>query len=230
MAWDLRGNIDDEIEPRPARRDAAARAGRAALPGVPVRRATGRSSRAADRATATAATGATDAEPRRSGPPRGRRPCARRRSVAGVDGAADAARPARAGIGSNSWVVSRRRTPLPASRCWPTTRTSAPALPSHLVPDGPALPHGQRGVPVRRRRVHLLRRARCRDRAQRRRSPGASPTSAPTSPTSYLEKVDGDTLPVRGQAGRPRRPGGDHQGRRARSRGALRIRSTVTGR
>ena len=38
------------------------------------------------------------------------------------------------GIGSNSWVVSGRLHRRPASRCWPTTRTSTTSMPGHLVP------------------------------------------------------------------------------------------------
>ena len=53
-----------------------------------------------------------------------------------------------------------------------------------LVPGGPALRRGDRGLSVRRGRLQLLRRARRHHRPQRARSRGASPTSGPTSPTS----------------------------------------------
>ncbi len=86
------------------------------------------------------------------------------------------------GVGSNSWVVSGARTPA-ASRCSPTTRTSASASPAS-------------GSRTASRAARSGRSARSTSRASRSPacrasssattdgSPGASPTSARTSPTS----------------------------------------------
>ena len=107
-------------------------------------------------------------------------------------------------------------TPRPASRCSPTTRTSAPPMPGDLVPDGPALPQVDARLPVRRRRLHLLRAARRRHRPQRRIAWGFT-NLGPDVTDLYLEQVSGDTVPAYdGQRSVPlRRARGDDQGRRA---------------
>lgn len=82
------------------------------------------------------------------------------------------------GIGSNSWVVATATRP-PASRCSPTTRTSAPGCPPSgtrwgctAAPSRPPAPTTPPGSPSRACRAWSS--------ATTATSPGASPTSAPT--------------------------------------------------
>ena len=213
---------DDEIEPRPARRDAAARQVEELYPAYPYDRHPPIVDARRDRATPAN----RDRRDRRHATRRGRAPCPARlvgraaaRSRAALDALPTLLGPrGTASARTRGW--SPATTPRPASRCSPTTRTSgrrcrrsgtrwactaarsarrarstSPASPSPGVP-GVVIGHNADD----RLGLHQPRR--------------------PTSPTSYLEKVDGDTLPVRGQAGRPRRPDGDHRGARGRTAAA----------
>ena len=126
----------------------------------------------------------------------------------------DAGAPRDAATGSaptpGSW---RGHGPRRASRCSPTTRTSASASPGIWMPDGPALPRGRRRLPPRRRRASPSPGCPASSSATTRTSPGASPTSAPTSPTSTWSRSsattyqrDGDWVPLRVRTRRSRSP------------------------
>ena len=128
MAWDLRGNMDDEIDRVLALRRPHAGAGRRAVPGVPLRASTRRSS-----ARARSSTGSSSRTPTEGGTRNPERPA----FTADQRGpAAPAAPHARAAAGARrprrrhrQQQLGGRRRALrrPASRCWPTTRTSASA-------------------------------------------------------------------------------------------------------
>ena len=104
--------------------------------------------------------------------------------------------PARPSPTCPSPVGSRRRdrqstagsstvtTPPPASRCWPTTRTSGSACPAIWMQIGLHCTTVEPGCPARRLGLHLLRGPWGGDRPQRHRWRGASPTSGPMSATS----------------------------------------------
>ena len=128
MAWDLRGNMTDEIDRVLALGRPHAGAGRPALPGLPLRperpdrRSRARSSTASSSRTPPAATrlpAAAGVRRRRAATLadrlRGRARARCRRCSAAAT--ASAATP--------GW--STASTPRPARRCWPTTRTSASA-------------------------------------------------------------------------------------------------------
>ena len=169
MAWDLRGNMNDEIDRVLALADHSAEQVQRALPAVPLRRAR------ADRRPGRG---------RRRGLRPGRRPGRHPQpAAAGVRPPARGAalRRLRAGLGADArrcWAAatasaatagsSTASTPRPASRCWPTTRTSASACPGVWMQMGLHCRTVSRGLPARRRRLHLLRRARRGHRPQRR--------------------------------------------------------------
>ena len=75
-------------------------------------------------------------------------------------------------------------TPPPASRCWPTTRTSGRRMPGVWYQMGLHCPTVDAGCPFDVSGLHLLRAARAWSSATTATSPGGSPTSTPTSPTS----------------------------------------------
>ena len=199
MAWDLRGNMDDEIDRGAAVGRPHARADRRALPALPLRPAPRRSS-----TRARSSTGSSSRTPPRGGtrnPPRPRVRRRRRRALARAARGRCAACPTLLGKRRRHRLATlgRRRRPL-------HDRQAAP---------------GQRPAPRRRRcRASGTRwactarrvgadcpfdvagftfsgRARRGDRPQPATSPGASPTSAPTSPTSTSRRSTATTLPVR---------------------------------
>ncbi|GAA3127560.1 hypothetical protein GCM10017687_47950 [Streptomyces echinatus] len=116
------------------------------------------------------------------------------------------------GIGSNSWVVAGKYTitgkPLLAND---PHLSASPAV--RLVPDGPALPDRLRQVPVRRHRLHLCRYARCDHRPQRQDRLGYDQLRRrrhrPLPGEGQRER-----LPVRRQGQALQDPRGDHPGRR----------------
>ena len=122
--------------PGPARRDAAPRPGRAALPGVPLRRAPRPSSAATGDAKPAARPSAASRVPSRGRVDR----AARRRSTRST-ALPTLLGPHGPGLGSNSWVVSGEHTGYrqAAAGQRPAPRAGA-AL--DLVPDGPALHAG----------------------------------------------------------------------------------------
>ena len=151
MAWDLRGNMDDEIARARLSVSRTPEQVERAVPALPLR------PQQADRRPAPASRdrGRVHASGRPSGSGAVQALDAVRR---GVDAIPDLMGRG-GGIGSNSWVVSGEHTvsgkPLLAND--PHLGAS---MPGHLVPDGPALPVGRRRLPVRRQRLHLLRAAR----------------------------------------------------------------------
>ncbi len=165
MAWDLRGNMEDEDRPGPAGRGAAGRADRAALPRLSLRpkRSNRRRRLSLRRLVGRCRTG---------------RP--RRRTDPGIPGSGDRGasnrvKGCRPGAGTFRRRAGRRlelvgRRWLEDSQ-WCSAAGERPASrPSDavdLVPGGPALPHGERGMPVPGRRLLVLRRARRGHRAQR---------------------------------------------------------------
>ena len=142
-------------------------ADRGPVPGVPVRPATSRSSRRGEyrRVTERVRPGATSAVHRastaRTPGSQGateapsNTPALRRSPTPSTRSPRCSARTATASAPTPG--SSPATTRPPASRCSPTTRTCRPQLPSRLVPDGPALPAALGDLPVRRRRLHLLR-------------------------------------------------------------------------
>ena len=154
MAWDLRGNMDDEIGRVLAAVDHTARAGRRALPRLPLRRAPSRSSRRARSSTGASSrrpTGPGTRNPAR--PPYtadqvqalGRPPGRPRRD-------ARAARPRRR---PGQQQLGRRRRAHRHRQAAARERPAPRHQPArHLVPDRPALQRGLRRLPVRRRGVH----------------------------------------------------------------------------
>ena len=185
MAWDLRGNYDDEIDARPALgvgRTSPAQVDEL-YPALPLRTGTRRSCPRADLAEQRS-TDATPTTAPSTSPADGRRARHGERRRAALDAVPRPGRPTASGIGSNSWVVSGAHTttgkPLLANDPHLGTVHAR-----HLVPDGAALHArvdaacpfdvagftfaGLPGVVIGH---------------NRRRSPGASPTSTRTSPTS----------------------------------------------
>ena len=201
MAWDLRGNYDDEL----ARARLIGRLTPAQINQIypaydyeahpPILGGDEWSPQVPDRATQSAVPSALTTSP--TPPPPGgcrrvtgrrpahqsrrRRPRTRRcttpsNAVPQLVGRGE-------GIGSNSWVVSGART-----------TTGKPLLANdphlgveparHLDPEQPALPHRVAGLPARRQRLLVRRACRASSSATTPTSPGASPTSGPTSPTS----------------------------------------------
>ena len=149
MAWDLRGNMDEEIERTRLSRGPHARAGRRALPALPLRPAR------ADRAgPATAARRA-----QRRGPALG--PAALRGARGRTTRRRRDPRPDGQGRGHRLQQLGRLGRAHGLGQAAAGQRPAPEHLdPGHLVPDGPALPDGRRGLPVRRQRLHLLRHAR----------------------------------------------------------------------
>ena len=230
MAWDLRGNYDNELA-RARLAGTLSRSARSPSSSRPT--PTTRTSRSCPRRTGSrAASAARPARPRRRRPPC-RTTCASKdvravyaevsRSLAAVPvmlGRGD-------GIGSNSWVVSGSRTST-ASRCWPTTRTSAPASPASGTRSGCT---AARSAPSARSTSPASPSPACpaSSSATTSGSPGASPTSARTSATSTSSRSAATTYLRDGQlrpAARARTETikvGRRQGR-ARSRSADRAR------
>ena len=199
MAWDLRGNMRRRDRPR-------ARAGRVDQPRAGATSSTRRTPTTRTRRSSTTravVTGVFDAarapRPAPATPHLPPVPAGRRAALAAASARRWPPCPALLGRGDGigSQLLGGRRRPLqpPASRCWPTTRTSATSMPGHLEPDGAALHARSPRLPARRLRLHLLRAARRRHRPQRSRSPGASPTSARTSATS-TSSGSGATVPA----------------------------------
>ena len=180
MAWDLKSNYDDEITRARLSAYLSTRRieqlyppypteGPRADPGVRAGSRRRRSASAVPAGTLRAAA----ARVRRAR--RWRWPSGRWTSVPALMGRGD-------GIGSNSWVVSGAMTksgkPLLAN-----DPHLAPAIPSLWYQMGLHCRQVSAQLPVRRGRVHLLRHARASSSGTTARSPGASPTSARTSPT-----------------------------------------------
>ena len=173
MAWDLRGNMDDEIDRVLALADAlSAEQVARPLPGVPLRPATqpiveqgavvdGRLRAGRDRRR----------HPQPAAPGVHRRPSvgAARRLHADVARMPALLGPATASAATPGSSTARTPRRQAAARQRPAPRRQ---LPGRLVPDGPALHDGLGGLPARRRRLHVLRRARRGDRPQRRRRLG----------------------------------------------------------
>ena len=167
MAWDLRGNMQDEIDRSLMTSRLSHEADRGALPGVPVRpEQADRRSRAVDRAPVTGQVRRRTAEP--SDGPRAARTGTSQRRDRGPE------HPARRAL-RRPWTRSRRcsartaaasaptpgsspaSTRPPASRCSPTTRTWRRSCPRVWYQMGLHCRTVSRAVPVRRRRLHLLR-------------------------------------------------------------------------
>ena len=225
MAWDLRANIEDETERALLAPSSRRGADRRAVPGLPVRPQPGdraddhRGASAARRRDAASAAG-RERRDRVDRVDRGRRRHRGRRARC-VGGAGE-------GIGSNSWVVSGDAHRDAASRCSPTTRTSAPSLPSVWHQVGPEVPHRHRTLPVRRRRLQLLGRARRRHRPQRPHRVGLH---EPHDRRHRPLPREGRGRPVlaRRRARAARGAHRDDQGRGRRRRRRSTIRSTVHG-
>ena len=180
MAWDLRGNMESEIDRAVAARQRAdPRAGRAALPRLPVRPQRARSS-----PSGAVVNGAFDAG--RDDPARRHRR-ARPRSAwrDAAPALAGAGRPRSAGcrscsatavpgIGSNSWVIGGAHT---------TTGKPMLANDPHLSPSMPGIWY-QMGLhcacAVQRGGLHASPACRASSSGTTTGSPGASPTSTPT--------------------------------------------------
>ena len=170
---------------------------RVALPGLPVRPAP-----ADRRRRHRAAGGAVDSRPRRA---RADRTGSWRRCGAVAPGRRRGCPTLLGPHGSGhrlELLGGRRRSRRPAGcRCSPTTRTSArPCRRSGTRWVCTADRHA--GLPVRRRRLHVLRRARRRHRAQRSDIAWGFTNLGPDVSDLYLEKVDGDRLRVRRPAAR----------------------------
>ena len=99
------------------------------------------------------------------------------------------------GIGSNSFVVDGSR-PTTGKPLLANDPHLGPSMPGIWYQVGPALPHAVRRLPVRRDRLHVLRRPGGRDRAQR---PDRLGLHQPRSRREdlYLEDVQGDAVPGR---------------------------------
>ncbi len=115
-------------------------------------------------------------------------------------------------------LVGRRRRPLDDRQADPRQRPAPRAVDArHLVPGRPALPHRQRGVPVRRGGLLVLRHAGCRRRPQRPRRLGRDDDvrrrRRPLPREGHRRHVR-----VRRQAAAGRDPPGDVQGRRRQDR------------
>ena len=197
MAWDLRGNMDDEIERGADVGGPHARRDRRAVPALPLRPAPAdrRPGRRRRRGLRAGRHHRRHPQPAAAGVHR--RPARRRsrRLRRGLDADARAARPA-----------ATASAPTPG---WSTATTPRPAKP--LLANDPHLgvvdarASGTRwactartvgdGLPVRRRRLHLLRRARRGHRPQPDIAWGFT-NLGPDVTDLYLEKVDGKTLPA----------------------------------
>ena len=181
MAWDLRGNMDDEIERGLLSASTHTDAEVAELyPPYPYERHRPIVDQGAvvDGVFEQDATGGTR-QPAR--PPLG--PAARRRAGAGQrrrsqDLPAMLGQAATASA-SNAWVVDgdHSTTGEPILANDPHLGVSLPGIWYQM---GLHCTTVSDGVPVRRRRLHLLRRARAWSSATTPRSPGGSPTSGPT--------------------------------------------------
>ena len=149
MAWDLRGNMQEEIDRALLTSRLSADADRAALPGLPVRAAP------ADRRRRRARPGRPEVRPSRAGAPRDRR----RRRARALEGPAlrrcprplDAdARPARPERQRHRLQLLGRLGQAHDHRQAAARQRPAPGAADAvaLVPDGPALPH-RRAAPAR---------------------------------------------------------------------------------
>ena len=109
-------------------------------------------------------------------------PRPRRRATSSAAMATRATRPSRRcrtcsatgeGVGSNSWVGRRARSPRRASRCWPTTRTWASRRRASGSRSGCAARTCPADVPLRRVGLLVRGHARASSSATTRTSPGA---------------------------------------------------------
>ena len=219
MAWDLRGNMQDEIDRAMASTHARRRADRRALPAVPLRRSGSRSSRAAPSSAAQFARGPGRCTPVRRGAPLPAARCStqlaaldrrRRRRCRPWSARGD-------GVGSNAWVVDGDALDDRRSRSWPTTRTSRRRCRASGTRWACTAPRSRRRLPVRRRRLHLRRLPRRGHRPQPADRLGLhQPRSRRHRPLPRGGRRR--ALPARQAVGAVRAPAGDDRGRRARTR------------
>ena len=184
MAWDLRGNMEDEIDRAIASGRLAPRTTSPSSTRPTPTTGTGRSSN-----QGALVDGVYEPEAEQGGSRKPARPAyddavldALEDLDAGLDAMPELLGKGE-GIGSNAWVVDGEHstTGQPILANDPHLGISVPGIWYQM---GLHCNAGHRGLPVRRHRVHLRRAARRGDRPQPARSPGASPTSGPTSPTS----------------------------------------------
>ena len=168
MAWDLRGNMSDEIERVLALAEHSAREVAELYPPYPYDEHAPivRQGAVVDGVFEQDATGRRHPPAAAAGVHRGR--SATRSPVCSAASTGCRRCSAAATASAATAGSSTATTPRPASRCSPTTRTSASRLPGIWMQMGLHCRTVVGGLPARRRRLHLLRRPRRGHRPQRR--------------------------------------------------------------